>query len=135
LDFQIAVIHEIRSRQPDIFRWHVGGDIPDADYFQLMVNIARLIPETKFLAFTKQYKIVNKYLDHAKKLPDNLTIVFSSWLLLEMKNRHNLPVAWLDDGHDKRIPDDAIECAGNCETCGLCWNLPSIGKDVKFKKH
>ena len=46
-----------------MFRFHVGGDIIDNIYFDYMVAIARDFPETKFLAFTKKYEIVNAYID------------------------------------------------------------------------
>jgi hypothetical protein len=51
--------------------------------------------------------------------------------------RKKLPRAWLYDPDcpDPRIPNDAIWCPGNCESCGMCWDLPNIGKDVVLIKH
>ena len=49
--------------------------------------------------------------------------------------RQKYSVAWLDDGTDSRIPEDAMECPGNCETCGACWGLAKRGIDVRFAKH
>ena len=49
------------------FRWHVSGDIISQDYLAMMCRVARKLPHTHFLAFTKQYKIVNQYLAAKKK--------------------------------------------------------------------
>ena len=63
------------------FRYHVSGDIPNIDYFIQMVKIARDLPWVNFLAFTKQYKIVNEYIAAfgADAIPENLKIIFSNW--------------------------------------------------------
>ena len=45
------------------FRFHVSGDIPGDAYFMEMVNLAEALPNTIFLAFTKQYNIVNRFVD------------------------------------------------------------------------
>lgn len=117
------------------FRWHVSGDIINRDYFANMVSMVMLFPHIKFLAFTKQYAIINQHLDLYNILPENISIVFSAWPKHPLDNPHGMPVAWMQDGTEDRIPDDALHCIGNCETCGLCWNLKSIGRDVYFDKH
>ena len=45
------------------FRYHVSGDIPNPDYFVQMVKLAKELPNTNFLAFTKQYYIVNQFIN------------------------------------------------------------------------
>ena len=117
------------------FRWHVAGDIINYDYFVNMVSIAMLFPHIKFLAFTKQYAIINQYLYIYHTLPENLSVVFSAWPKLPMDNPNHFPVAWMNDGTETRIPATAMHCIGNCETCGLCWDLKTIGRDVYFDKH
>ena len=118
-----------------MFRFHVGGDIIDNMYFDYMVAIARDFPATKFLAFTKKYEIVNDYISNGDTIPDNMSIVFSSWIGLEMINPHSFPVAWYQDGTETRIPESAIECFGTCDSCGICWNLKYLGVDVLFYDH
>ena len=51
------------------FRWHVSGDIINRDYFANMVSMVMLFPHIKFLAFTKQYAIINQHLDLYNILP------------------------------------------------------------------
>jgi hypothetical protein len=113
--------------KPEFFRWHVSGDILNQRYLNNMVSIARNYPEIKFLTFTKMHQL--RYTD----LPDNLTIVFSAWPGMPVPS--GLPIAWLQDGTETRVPDNALHCPGNCENCGMCWNLDRIGRDVVFNKH
>jgi len=117
---------------PRFFRWHVAGDIPDAEYPQMVVRVAKALPEIKFLIFTKQYELINKA---GFTQPANLAIIFSAWPGLTMDNPYNYPVAWMQDGAETRVPDSVIECPGYCDTCGMCWALPTIGKDIVFHKH
>lgn len=119
-------------RKPKLFRWHVAGDIPDMDYLDKMVEIANKLPDIKFLCFTKRYWLLNNY---EKEIPHNLVVVFSSWPNLEIDNPKGFRVAWLYDENDDRIPNDAVECFGSCEQCGVCWNLPSLGKDILLHLH
>lgn len=121
------------KRKPvPFFRWHVSGDIIDTEYLYEMCAIATMFPDTTFLAFTKQYDIVNSY---PYDIPDNLTIIFSAWPGLEMDNPNNYPVAWYQDGTETRIPAEHLRCPGNCETCGMCFNIKKTGLDVVFNKH
>jgi len=130
-----ASLKKIKNKR--FFRWHVSGDIVDAAYFVNMRKIAHLFPDTKFLAFTKQFNLINTAVDvlTKEKLPTNLQIIFSAWPGLEMPNPYNFRVAWMNDGTDSRIPEDAFECAGDCTQCSACFSLDKIGKDVVFHKH
>ena len=129
---QIAA--EIAKTKPRLFRWHVAGDILSTDYLHGMCRIAAANPGTHFLAFTKAFDFVNRYEDH-KAIPANLVIIFSSWPGMTFLNPHHHRVAWMQDGSEVRVPKDAIECPGNCESCGMCYELDKLGRDVVFHKH
>jgi hypothetical protein len=124
----------VAKAKPRLFRWHVAGDILNADYLRGMCRIAGENPNTHFLAFTKAFDIVNRYED-LHRLPGNLAIIFSAWPRMDFDNPYGHRVAWMQDGTEIRVPEDAIECPGNCETCGLCYELPKVGRDVAFHKH
>jgi len=134
------ILDAIRRKEPDVFRWHSAGDIPDADYLRRMFALAHVSPGTKFMAFTKQYEIleetVNKRLSFWR--PGNLTIVVSAWPRLPMPPylKRSYPTAWVRDelDPDKRIPKAAVQCSGQCDTCLKCWNLKP-GESVVFDKH
>ena len=126
----------LKTYKKPLFRWHVAGDIINMTYFDYMIQIAYEFPAIKFLVFTKQYAIVNTVTSYLQGiLPENLSIVFSSWTGLPMHNPHGFPIAWYQDGTETRIPDTAIPCFGSCETCNICWSLKNIGRDVVFEKH
>jgi len=120
------------------FRWHTVGDIPDIDYLLQMIKLARKLPKTKFLAFTKQYEIVNKAIDLYGNLPKNLIIIFSAWgKKIEFINKYNLPIAHVrfkNKEENVDIPQNAKECTGNCTECLECWNIKNQ-QSVVFDKH
>lgn len=121
------------------FRFHVSGDIPDAVYFAHMIEIAERNPHCEILCFTKKYEIVNQHLDLGGKIPDNLHIIFSAWIGLEMSNPFSLPEAHVrySDGSTTAL-DNAVECSGNCTECAIagegCWVL-KLGEQVVFDEH
>ena len=120
------------------FRWHIGGDIMSKYYLEKMVWIAEQNPHCDFLAFTKSFDIVNDYLD-THEFPDNLHMLFSAWVGLEMDNRHNLPTSnpLFFDG-STTAHDGARYCSGNCTECARagegCWTMEN-GDEVIFPAH
>lgn len=119
---------------PRYFRVHVGGDFVSRNYARMWFRIAKNHPHTRFLAFTKQF-------DFIREIPffdlENFSLVLSGWTGVNIPDdlRTYYRCAWCDDGIETRIPSDSLECPGNCETCGMCWNLKQIGKDTYFNKH
>jgi hypothetical protein len=87
----------IAANQPRYFRWHVAGDILSIDYLHRMCRIAEQTPQTRFLAFTKAFDIVNRY-ENRKTLPRNLVIIFSAWPRMKIDNPQGHRIAWMQDG-------------------------------------
>jgi ferredoxin len=126
-----AIDDYLTKKKPKFFRWHVAGDILDQKYLNNMIYLAIKHTETKFLAFTKNFKL------NYAKVPSNLSIVFSMWVGMR-KPRHKKGVsgfAWYQDGNEKRVPKTAIECAGHCDSCGMCFDIAKIGGHVVLYKH
>lgn len=117
---------------PLLFRFHVGGDVFSVDYLKIINKIANKHKRTKFLLFTKQYKMFNEYFTENKK-PKNLKIVFSQWLDYPMENIHNFPVAVYQPDKKAKIKSGFV-CGGNCFECKHCWNMRK-GQKVIFFKH
>ena len=123
------------------FRWHVSGDIPNMDYLKMMARIARELPGTKFLAFTKRYSIVNDWISANGPLPENLQIVFSLWdsaWNVRVHNPHDLPLAAVIF-RDVEPPVEYTKiCPGNCVECAArgigCWELKK-GEVIAFHEH
>ena len=120
------------------FRFGVSGDIANTDYFSHMVELAEKNTHCQILCFTKQFEIVNEYLN-THNLPSNLHIIFSAWKGLDMNNPHNLPEAhvFYRDG-TTTAKDGAKYCSGNCFECATtnrnCWSLQK-GEQIIFNEH
>lgn len=121
------------------FRFHVGGDIVNYQYFLKMVEIAQRNPQCSILCFTKKDYIINMYIRDYGELPNNLHIVLSAWKDLTLHNPYQLPEAHViyRDG-TTTTHEDVIECKGNCTECAIehggCWNLKH-GERIKFHEH
>ncbi len=121
------------------FRFHVSGDIPNMDYLERMVDIARRQKHCEILCFTKRYEFVNEYIRKNETLPENLHLIFSGWPGLAMVNPYQLPEAHVKfrDGTTTAKPE-AVRCSGNCTECavcdGGCWSLKN-GEQVVFNEH
>ena len=119
------------------FRFHVSGDIVDIDYLDRMCKTARKCKNTRFLAFTKNYRDVNTYLMNHKK-PRNLQLIFSlPFNGAKIDNPHNLPTAAVILKGTEPAPDYKI-CGGNCTECACrgvgCWELKK-GEIIAFYEH
>jgi hypothetical protein len=119
------------------FRFHVSGDIPGAEYFAQMVKLAEELPSTNFLAFTKQYTIVNEYISNGGAIPSNLKIIFSNWGAWKCENPYNLPVCEIILKGNDPAPNWKI-CGGNCTACACagigCWELKN-GETIAIYQH
>lgn len=118
------------------FRWHTSGDIIDVNYFDNMIKIALKNPSVNFLAFTKQYDIVNSYIamhgGNANIIPENLHLLFSASPQIDMINHYNLPECHINFENSelntfKGCTGKVFHCGGNCTECiqnGCgCFNL------------
>lgn len=117
-------------KKPPYFRFHVDGDIPSQDYLDRMVLLAKSHPNTRFLAFTKQY-----HLDFSQ-CPENLVIIPSAWPNMDLpESIWNHRLAWMQDGREIRNRRVYFECHGHCSECYACWHIDRIDRDVVFAKH
>jgi hypothetical protein len=119
------------------FRFHVSGDIPNMSYFKNMVALANELPNTNFLAFTKQYEIVNNYLLNGGAIPSNLKIIFSNWGDWKCYNPFALPTCEVILKGSAPCDNWKI-CGGNCTECACrgigCWELRS-GETIAIYEH
>jgi hypothetical protein len=119
------------------FRYHVSGDIPNAEYLHNMIETAHALPGTMFLAFTKQYTIVNEYITRGGTIPENLKIIFSNWGAWKCENPHALPVCEIVLRGSEPAPNWKI-CGGNCTACACagigCWELMP-GETIAIYEH
>lgn len=133
VEFEKQIFVYLEKRPATFFRWAVAGDIPDRNYLRMMERVARRFPDTKFLAFTKQYSL----LGDPETLPPNLVIVVSGWpgyrASLFEEIRRNYPVAWTHLKGQTSMAG-AFQCPGKCEACRYCWGMKA-GNTIEFKEH
>ena len=126
-----------RRRMNKYFRWHVAGDIVDADYFDRMVQVARLFPEWIFWTYTKNYTVVNAWIaangGTRAAVPSNLHVMFSEWRGLPMVNPYGMPEF---SCHFPDEPEPAtFKCPGNCDVCKLAGRGCVAGENVHADLH
>jgi len=133
-DFKEQFLNQLPLR--GYARIHVGGDFVSTEYFKTIIEIVKQAKGVKFLAYTKQYDMINNYVANGGKIPKNIKIVFSAWNGFELKNPNNFPVSYVEDKKnlDARIPKKALLCGGKCDQCYYCFDMRK-GQAVKFKKH
>lgn len=133
------------------FRWHVGGDMPDADYFRRMVELAFKYILFVFWTYTKHYEIVNNYVrdhatvyipDEARKscIPSNFHIMFSDWDGMPMDNPYGFPIfACKMKKGNKNHPVGFFlklwRCPGNCDICKKCKRGCVVGESSYTDQH
>ena len=132
--FKAAKLAMMRSRY---FRFHVSGDIPNAEYLHNIVKACKLCPACEVLMFTKRYELVNAYIRNHGSIPGNLHCLYSGWTNLRPVNPDHLPETTVY-AKDEDIRPEWTLCGGNCLDCavhdGGCWNAKP-GETIAFKIH
>ena len=114
-----------KRRVNKFFRWHVGGEIVDYDYFCRMVEIARKYSDFRFWTYTKMHEIVNLYClrnGGRAAIPENFNIMFSVWDGMPYSNPYSFKIfaCKLKDGNKDLTEEDfsrMFKCPGNCDIC------------------
>lgn len=119
------------------FRFHVSGDIPNAEYFAEMIRTAEQLPHTSFLCFTKQAAFVNDFISAGGVIPGNLKIILSNWGSWKCPNPHGLPVCEIIFKGEE--PADGWKvCGGSCTSCACrgvgCWEVKN-GETIAIYEH
>ena len=129
-----------RRRKNKFFRWHVAGDIVDIDYFDRMIYNARRHPDFVIWTYTKNYKVVNAWIDANGRdaIPANMHIMFSKWDGMPMDNPHNMPVfaCRMKDGNKDAMAWDTMwKCPGNCDVCKAAGRGCIVGECTYCDEH
>ena len=135
-----AMVSRLRMLKPEHHRWHDSGDLLNARHLELLVLVAKELPEIKFWLPTKEKKLVYQFLKK-RDFPDNLTVRLSAPMLDEYSLQEQFEGKLQHSGvHtlDVYVPDRAWVCParhqGNaCVDCRACWD-----KDVRlvsYPKH
>ena len=125
-------VHAQLSRKPsDLVRWFVGGDFVSAAHAYYANELAKAMPDIRFLAFTKrQYAFPEP--------PSNYRLIASQWPQYHAPIPEGVSgIAYMRDkaGLEDRIPASAFTCPGSCYECNYhCWGMPK-GSVLCFPEH
>lgn len=124
-----------KKEKSGFFRWHDSGDIQGEWHLQKIVNVALRLPMIKFWLPTREISIVSDWIAKGNKVPENLTIRLSAFMLdgqppLAAANRLGLCVSGASDTN-WNCPSSKQE--GKCGDCRNCWDKSVF--QVNYKKH
>jgi hypothetical protein len=115
--FQQALDAWLAKYKPAYFRWHSSGDIPDRDYWCMMLRVAVKNPGTRFLCYSRRSYAWSDA-EHMANIP-NLRILRSLWIDEAGRDEYR---PWF-----KVLSKDELwyepTCPGSCSNCLICWHL------------
>lgn len=119
-----------------MFRYHVGGELKDMDYFREMNNSAVNHPDWQVWSYTKNYKAVNKFCETfgLDAIAKNLSMMFSEWRGMEMVNPFDFP-EFRVVFKGEVIPENVWICPGNCDICKTAKRGCIYHETVYAKEH
>ena len=138
-----------------MFRYHVGGELKDMDYFREMNQSAINHPEWIVWSYTKNYKALDEFLKYfTKNMLDvnNFTILVSIWHRTGIKtyNKYKelpfIKAFVYDDNTYKYSFDINTYCTAyddnghlnkdiTCDKCRKCFNRLDSCKVIGCKAH
>lgn len=97
------------------FRYHVGGEVRDLEYFDRMMYSAMSHSDWTMWTYTKRYDTAYRW-QRMNHQPVNFAVMYSEWRGRSMFNPlHKPEFRVLFDGEE--APAGAYICPGNCEKC------------------
>lgn len=122
-----AIRQFLSTTKSKFFRYHVSGEIVNADYLKNMVTIAKEFKNIIFWTYTKKYQLVNDYLAQNKRLPKNLVIMLSADENLKLDNPFHLPIFtqyYLGNESEciKQAKAKHLKAQFCCGDCSRCQN-------------
>ena len=139
-DWMVPVMRFLSKNKPTLFRIHVSGDFYSPKYIGEWERIMRLFPQTKFLAYTRSWRLprLRKELNRVRKM-DNVVIYASLDAVA-----HKVPAGWKKAWMGSPLDGDrTIQCPGytpegkptdrKCIDCKICFNAKA--PNVYFPVH
>lgn len=126
----------ISNQSKDYFRWHDSGDIQSIDHLYKIVQVCKLTPDTKHWLPTREYKLVEQYIDKYGSLPSNLVVRLSAHKVdfpAPDKLAKKLGVQTSSVITSKHFTCPSSKQGNKCLECRACWDK-SIA-NVSYSKH
>ena len=129
------ILNQDNKKDKDFFRWHDSCDVQSIEHLRKIVLVCENTPHIKHWLPTREYKIVNDYLEKYGSFPLNLVVRLSAHMIdgkaPETKGLNTSTVSKDNDpiGIECRAPKQA----GECWDCRMCWNKDI--KNISYKYH
>ena len=154
-DWSDAMAFLINHYSHKYFRWHSSGDIQDLNHLIKICHVAFNTPDVFHWLPTREYKVVNEYIEIVGNIPANLNIRLSAHMV-----NQSIPVVpaqltsssvYSVDGQEYELfpiyqepskswicpaQDQGNKCDGRSEggmNCRACWDRTV--KEVTYHKH
>jgi len=126
----------ISNQSKDYFRWHDSGDIQSVGHLKKIVDVCKLTPDTKHWLPTREYKIVEDYINLHGALPSNLIVRLSAHKVdfappSKLAKRLGVQTSSVVTSKDFTCPSS--KQGNKCLECRACWDK-SID-NVSYSKH
>jgi len=134
IEAMVTLIGKRCASEP-FFRWHDSGDLQSFDHLGRIVAIAKALPNVHFWLPTREYAIVQRYLDR-EAFPSNLVVRVSAHKVDgPHPNLGNLPTSGV---HTTQAPAGCFECPARkqdnkCGDCRACWQPSTVA--VSYHVH
>lgn len=135
-DWTVEIMRFLSRRKPSAFRIHVSGDFFSRSYIAGWEKTVRLFPETRFLAYTRSWRVprLRRALETLRALPN--VQIFASC----DPEAHGAPAGWRRAWMGSPTDDSRTTlCPGygpkelTCAECKLCFRASRV--NVHFPIH
>ena len=133
VDSMILLINSLEDS--GFFRWHDSGDIQSVEHLGKIVSVCVGTPRISHWLPTREYHMVAMYLKQYGKLPTNLTVRLSAYLIdgpppISLAKTFGLVTSG--------VVHDSFSCpasgqGGKCLLCRACWDKNVA--NVNYKLH
>ena len=129
-EFWVAAMSELINRRKDShFRWHDSGDLQSVEHFTKICEIAENTPTVSHWLPTREYGIVQEFVNSGGIIPDNLTVRFSAHMIggnvpkfPRLKGLVTISTVSADDSYSDAYNCPARFQGNSCGDCRACWN-------------
>lgn len=129
-DFVPVMTAKIRKEEKSgYFRWFDSGEVPNWAGLLKIVQVALALPEISFWLPTKEYALIQRYIETVGAFPSNLTVRLSAYLVngpAPEALAKRLGVTTSTVTSDKAAATCPAPTQGNqCRDCRACWKSES----------
>lgn len=114
-----------KEERSGFFRWFDSGDIPDWKGLLKIVQIAIALPDIRFWLPTKEYSLIQRYVETVGAFPENLTVRLSAYIIngpapVALASRLGVVTSTVTSAPDVATCP-APKQGNQCRDCRACW--------------